>query len=70
MSGTRKTFMDHTFQTGFKCDYTLYKHNKQIKDMPTVHRNFKKFNVVSNENGKLVNMRILSLPSFDLIGAF
>ena len=38
-----KIFTGHTFQIGLKCDYTLYKHNKQVTRVPTVHKNFQKF---------------------------
>ena len=36
-------FMDHTTQIGSKCDNTLQKHNKQVMEVQTVHRNFQKF---------------------------
>ena len=42
-SEASKIFTGHTFQIGLKCDYTLYKHNKQVTRVPTVHKNFQKF---------------------------
>ena len=42
-SEVSKIFTDHTFKIGLKCDYTLYKHNKQVTEVTTVHRNFQKF---------------------------
>ena len=41
-SEARKIFTDHTFKIGLKCHYTLYKHNKQVTEVSTVHRIFQK----------------------------
>ena len=38
-----KIFTDHTILIGSEFDKTLYKHDKQVTGVPTVHSDFQKF---------------------------